>query len=79
METFLQEHPEYSRGLLTFAVEYLVANSWNGNKLMRDYDYNSCDSTCTRGAESCGCTCDIDIEQWPDDQVSIETWYRITM
>lgn len=67
MEEFLVEHPEYSRPLLTFTLEYLLANKWPGNSLMRDY--NTCDTSCEVG-ESCGCTCTIDPFTMDDDEVS---------
>lgn len=66
METFIQEHPEYGRPLLTFALEYLLANKWPGNSLM--HDLNSCDESCEVG-ESCGCTCNVDPFEMSDDEV----------
>lgn len=69
MPEFQAEHPEYSTGLLTFAMEYLLANKWPSNKLMSDY--NVCDESCERGqTEPCGCVCTVDPFDWSDDEVS---------
>lgn len=62
----MQEHPEYGRPLLTFALEYLLANKWPGNSLM--HDFNSCDESCEVGM-SCGCTCNVDPFEMDDDEV----------
>lgn len=68
MDQFRLEHPEYSRGLLTFVMEFIVANKWPGNVLMRLY--NDCDTECTVGqTEPCGCTCTIDPFEMGDDEV----------
>lgn len=48
-------------------MEFLVANKWSGNGLMMRY--NQCDDVCTRGSE-CGCTCDIDVWELSDKEVS---------
>lgn len=71
MEKFLQDHsPEYSRGLLTFALEFLLAHYWPGNNLMEDTGYNTCDEACTKGqTDPCGCTCSIDPFDMDDNEV----------
>lgn len=70
MEQFLEEHREFSRGLLTFVLEYFLANVWPGNKLMKEY--NSCDETCEHGQEGrCGCTCLMDPFDWSDEEVRV--------
>lgn len=70
MEKFLEAHPGYTRGLLTFAMEFILANAWPSNRLFSDL--NSCDSECTTAqTEPCGCTCDIDVETLSDDEVGI--------
>lgn len=58
----------FSRGLLTFVFEFILANKWPGNSLCRDV--NSCDTNCTVGqTEPCGCTCLIDAYDMDDDEV----------
>lgn len=74
MDQFHREHPEYSRGLLTFVMEFVVANKWPGNVLMRLY--NDCDTECTIGqTEPCGCTCTIDPFEMGDDEVRNVVWF----
>lgn len=68
MAAFHEDHPEYSRGLLTFALEFLLANKWPSNTLMGDY--NDCDESCVVGqTERCGCTCKVDPFEFTDDEV----------
>lgn len=70
MADFQAENPEYSSELLTFALEFLLANKWPSNSLMQDY--NECDTECTRGqAEPCGCTCTMDPFALSDDEVGV--------
>lgn len=69
MEEFHDDHPEYSRGLLTFVLEYVLANKWPSNSLMGDF--NDCDESCAvEQEEPCGCTCNIDPFELSDDEVS---------
>lgn len=68
MEQFLLEHPRYSRGLLTFVLEYLVSRCWANNSLMNKM--NTCDEECVRG-QPCGCTCNVDPFEWEDDEVRV--------
>lgn len=68
MDNFLAEHEEYSRGLLAFAMGYVIAETWPDNSLMADF--NECDESCDIGNESCGCTCTTDPYFWPDEAVS---------
>eukprot|EP00752_Nemacystus_decipiens_P008189 g7325.t1 len=78
MEAFRVEHPEYTRGLLSFAVGYIVTETWPTNSLMDEY--NVCDEHCTVGAEknqTCGCTCMDDPFEWSDEVVF--TMMRPTM
>lgn len=76
MAAFHAENPQFSVGLLTFVLEYVLANKWPENKLMGDY--NKCDETCTRGqTEPCGCTCTTDPMEWEDDAVSTKTVVKI--
>lgn len=72
MAVFHTENPQYSAGLLTFVMEYLLANKWPKNGLMSDY--NECDEACDQGqTEPCGCTCTTDPFDWEDDEVSKQT------
>lgn len=66
MQQFYEEHPEYSRPLLTFALEYITAKKWPSNTLM--HEHNTCDEVCELGQE-CGCTCLIDPFSMDDDEV----------
>lgn len=65
MAAFQQEHPEFGSGLLSFALEYMLASKWPGNSMS---SYNDCDPSCTVG-EPCGCTCTEDFDSWSDSQV----------
>lgn len=70
MAQFHEEHPEYSQELLTFTLEFLLANRWPANILMADY--NTCDDACVPGQiEPCGCTCNVDPFDFTDDEVMI--------
>lgn len=70
MAEFLEEHPQIHQDLLTFALEYLLANKWPSNRLMADY--NDCDTECdVDQVESCGCTCNTDPFDWTDDEASL--------
>lgn len=67
MEQFHAIHPEYSPGLLTFLLEFLLVNKWPSNRFIAD---NGCDLDCTRGQmASCGCTCSIDALSISDEEV----------
>lgn len=69
MADFQVEYPLYKSGLLTFTMEFLLANKWPSNSLMKDY--NDCDTSCVSGqTESCSCTCTTDPFEWSDDEVS---------
>lgn len=68
MEEFLNNHPEYSRALLTFVLEYVLANKWPSNSLMGDF--NDCDESCTFAQEEpCDCSCNMDPFELSDDEV----------
>ena len=68
MKAFQEEHPEYSRGLLSYTLEYIVATTWPTNSL--GTGYNDCDKSCEIGqTEPCGCTCTVDPYDWTDDEV----------
>lgn len=69
MENFRTHHLEFNRGLLSFAVGFIVSQTWPTNSLMDEH--NVCDISCTVGAEgeTCGCTCTTDPLSWPDDEV----------
>lgn len=69
MAEFQAENPQFKSGLLTFTLEFLLANKWPSNSLMKGY--NDCDTSCVRGqTEPCGCTCTLDPFTWSDDEVS---------
>lgn len=69
MAEFLEENAQIHQDLLTFALEYLLANKWPSNRLMGDY--NECDTECeVDQAEPCGCTCNTDPFEWTDDEAS---------
>lgn len=58
MEVFAEDNPEFSRGLLSFAVGYIVSQTWPTNSLMAGF--NECDEHCIVGGaenQTCGCTC----------------------
>lgn len=75
MVEFLEENPQFKQGLLTFALEYLIANKWPSNGLMEDY--NTCDTDCDiEQTGSCGCTCNTDPFEWTDDEVCFDCWLR---
>lgn len=71
MAEFQEEHREFGSGLLSFALEYVLANTWPGNSLMSDY--NDCIVLC--GADDvgttrdCSCTCTEDFDTWSNDEV----------
>lgn len=74
MFDFHEENPQFSAGLLTFVLEFLLANKWPSNSLMGDY--NDCDTDCDAGLsgeeeeeEPCGCTCTTDPFEWTDQEV----------
>lgn len=68
MHAFHEEHAEYTRGLLSYTLEYIVTNTWPTNSLASDY--NDCDMSCEVGqTEPCGCTCTVDPYDWSDDEV----------
>eukprot|EP00752_Nemacystus_decipiens_P002661 g2489.t1 len=68
MVKFREEHPEFSIGLLSFTLEYVLVTNWPNNVLMQRY--NSCDMSCTPGqTEPCGCTCSTNVDDWSDREV----------
>ncbi|CAM9961289.1 unnamed protein product [Scytosiphon promiscuus] len=68
MDTFSQDHPEYSTRLLSFVLEHMAFAFWPTNAFLPSA--NSCDTECTRGqTESCGCTCTIDAFSISDEEV----------
>lgn len=68
MVEFAEENPQFNPGLLSFALEYLLANKWPSNSLMEDY--NTCDEECDIDqTEPCGCTCNTNPFEWTDDEV----------
>lgn len=70
MVDFSAEHPEYSHGLLAFALQILTFKFTAWNTLTPDD--NVCDASCTKGqTEPCGCTCLIDPFAIPDEQVVV--------
>lgn len=72
MAVFGEENPQYSTKLLSFVLEYLIANYWPGNSLMKEY--NDCDNDCEQGqTKPCGCTCTTDPMEWEDDVASTQT------
>eukprot|EP00611_Tribonema_gayanum_P031302 TRINITY_DN9009_c0_g1_i1.p1 TRINITY_DN9009_c0_g1~~TRINITY_DN9009_c0_g1_i1.p1 ORF type:complete len:500 (+),score=128.10 TRINITY_DN9009_c0_g1_i1:2-1501(+) len=68
MAQFIQEVPEVSTELVTFALTYIVANTWHNT----DYfaPYTECPSTdgCINKSQ-CSCTCTLDIDSLTDDEV----------
>ncbi len=68
MDHFLADHKEYSRGLLSFTMGYIIAETWPDNSLMADF--NECVERCDIGDTNCGCTCTTDPYVWPDEAVS---------
>lgn len=76
MVKFKEENTQFRQGLLTFALEFLVANKWPSNSLMEDY--NTCDEDCDiEQAEPCGCTCNTNPFEWTDDEVSFWPQLRL--
>lgn len=70
MVEFREENPQFNPGLLSFALEFLLANKWPSNTLMEDY--NTCDADCdTEQTEPCGCTCNTDPFEWTNDEVCL--------
>ncbi|CAM9966345.1 unnamed protein product [Scytosiphon promiscuus] len=68
MADFQEDNPQFSPELLTFALQFLLANKWPSNSLMADY--NDCDEECEVGqTDACGCTCNTDPFEWTDDEV----------
>ncbi|CAM9833779.1 unnamed protein product [Ectocarpus sp. 12 AP-2014] len=68
MANFSAEHPEYSHGLLAFALQILTFKFTACNALTPDD--NVCDASCERGqTEPCGCTCLMDAFAIPEEQV----------
>lgn len=72
MLEFRGQHPEFSIGLLSFTLEYVLVSNWPNNVLLKGY--NSCDLSCTPGqAEPCGCSCATNFfDDWSDEQVSVQ-------
>lgn len=78
MVEFAEENPQFSPGLLSFALEYLLANKWPSNSLMEDY--NTCDAECDIDqAEPCGCTCNTNPFEWTDDEVCVSFWLLLRL
>lgn len=70
MVEFAEENPQFNPGLLSFALEYLLANKWPSNSLMADY--NTCDEACDiEQSGPCGCTCNTNPFEWTDDEVCL--------
>lgn len=70
MVEFVETNPQFNPGLLSFTLEYLLANKWPSNSLMGDY--NTCDEDCDIGqTEPCGCTCNTNPFEWTDDEVCL--------
>lgn len=73
MEDFRLANPKYNRGLLSFAVGFIVQETWPRNTLMSDY--NKCEADCATGGGikvgDCGCTCTTDPDDWSDEQVAV--------
>lgn len=70
MQSFHEEHPEYSPGLLSFVLEYLTGKYWPGNSFSPSS--NVCDTECVAGqSEPCGCTCSIDAMSISEDEVRV--------
>eukprot|EP00752_Nemacystus_decipiens_P002673 g2501.t1 len=71
MAEFSQKHLGFNKGLLSFALEYILVSSWPSNSLM--VSYNDCDSylTCSspERKDPCACTCNTDIDSWSDEEV----------
>ncbi|CAN0296786.1 unnamed protein product [Pylaiella littoralis] len=68
MFEFRQNSPQFSPGLLSFVLEYIVANRWPTNGLMGDY--NACNTECdVDQTQPCGCTCTTDPFEWTDEEV----------
>lgn len=70
MVEFKETNPQFNPGLLSFTLEYLMANKWPSNSLMEDY--NTCDEGCDIDqSEPCGCTCTTNPFEWTDDEVCL--------
>lgn len=70
MFEFRQNSPQFSPGLLSFVLEYIVANRWPTNGLMGDY--NACNTECdVDQTQPCGCTCTTDPFEWTDEEVGL--------
>lgn len=70
MGNFKDEHPEYSDGLMVFALQFATASRWSINALLGDY--NECDMECTRGSpEPCGCRCILNPDDLTNDEVCV--------
>ncbi|CAM9741455.1 unnamed protein product [Pylaiella littoralis] len=68
MNAFFEENPQFTRGLLTFALEFILTLEWPDNSMMSDY--NVCDTNCDIDqTEPCGCTCTTDPFEWTDQEV----------
>lgn len=77
MANFSAEHPEYSHGLLAFALQILTFKFTACNALTPDD--NVCDASCQRGqTEPCGCTCLMDAFAIPDEQVLLSLFLAPT-
>eukprot|EP00752_Nemacystus_decipiens_P007679 g6864.t2 len=71
MAEFQEENPEFGSGLLSFALEYVLANTWPGNSLVSAY--NDCVVLCDAGdvgtSRDCSCSCTEDFDRWSNDEV----------
>ncbi|CAB1114279.1 TYR [Ectocarpus sp. CCAP 1310/34] len=68
MAEFQEANPQFSPELLTFTLQFLLANKWPSNSLMEDFNY--CDEDCAVGqTHPCGCTCITDPFEWTDDAI----------
>ena len=73
MAEFQQENPEFGSGLLSFALEYVLANTWPANSIVSDYNtcIVLCDADDVGTTRDCSCTCDEDFDTWSNDEVGI--------
>lgn len=64
----MNEHEALSRGLVSFALGYVITETWPDNNWLSEY--NTCDASCDLGDEDCGCTCNEDPYELADEVVS---------
>jgi len=68
LEDFAHENEEISRGLISFALGYVITETWPENSWLSEY--NHCDESCDAGDEDCGCHCREDPYEVEDEDVS---------